>query len=146
MKKVMSIPAMFALLLAVAVSAQAQITTPALADGKFLSPTEAPCRTFNVSQTTGTAEAVIATTPGYLAWVVLSTASADGSVYTVFKDTSALSAAQKDLMRVNPTSSTQMTKIDFNPPLVFVNGLTIAQSAQSSWTTACYRLYSTQVP
>lgn len=142
----MMVPAVFGLLLAAAVAVQAQVMTPALGDGRYLAPTEAPCRTFSVSQTTGTLEAVIATAPGYLSWVVLSTATADGSVYTVFKDTGALAAAQKDLMRLNPTSSTQLTKIEFDPPFVFVNGLTVQQSAQSSWTTACYRLYSTQVP
>lgn len=123
-----------------------QINSPTGGDGSSLPPNEAPCLTFNVDQSTGTTEGIVATEIGYLSWVLLSTATADGTRYVVFKDTSVVGGSARDLMRVWHGSVTQPTKVTFQPPWIFLNGLTVELSNAVDWVTGCYRIYSQQVP
>ena len=123
----------------------AQINSPSVGSDQ-LPPNEAPCLTFNINQTTGTNEQSIATTPGYLSWTLLSTATADGSVFVTLKDSGTITTAQPDLMRLYHGSTSQPTKVTFQPPMIFVRGLTAAQSVATSWVTFCYRTYLGSTP
>ena len=125
--------------------ADAQITSPTLADGVYLPPTEAPCVAFNVGQATGTVEIEARTSgPGYVSWVIVSSHSALG--YTVLRDTGAASNTGIYPVARLSGSTTASTVYTFSPPMRFANGLTVAKSRPDMETTVCTRLYGTQVP
>ena len=125
--------------------ADAQITSPTLADGVYLPPTEAPCVAFNVGQASGTVQLEArASGPGYVSWVIVSTHAAAG--YAVLRDTgSANNTGIYPVARLSG-STTASTVYTFSPPMRFANGLTVTKSAADMETTVCTRLYGTQVP
>jgi len=146
-QKMPVIAAVFGLLLAIVYVGQSQIITPVLADGKYLGPSEAPCVPYHIGQSSNTATVFTVDGVGYLSWVMLSTAAADGTVYAAIFDTAKLgNATGSEVMRVVPNSATQGTFLEFKPPFRFTKGLGVANSVASSWGTFCARSYATQNP
>lgn len=131
--------------------ASAQITTQSLADGKYLTPIEAPCVPYLIDGSTGTNQVAVRAAgggPGWVSWVAISTTPADATGYIVLRDTGSINNTG-----INPlggflygASTAQKTVIKFEPPMRFTNGLTATQSLAGMATTICTRLYGTQAP
>jgi hypothetical protein len=130
-------------------SAEAQITTPSLATGVELPPSEAPCIPFAVGTGTGTSELVVRSSgPGYISSLYLSTGPA--TAFVVLKDTTTLGTTNANslgsMQWTAVTSSAQV--FQFAPPIRFSNGLTIQYlgQAQTNAAVVCTRLYGTSTP
>ena len=110
---------------------------------------EAPCVPTDVDESTGTTESLVrGSGPGYVAWVVLSTAPADGTGWLVLKDSSTVNNTGLKALGGNLmfASATENTIYVFNPPMRFANGLTAKKSLAGTKASVCTRLYGTQIP
>lgn len=135
-----------AIAMAYMVPARAQWTSLPTGGQGQLPPNDAPCRTYTVDQTTGTAEALVSSVPMYVNWLMLSTATADASRYVTLKDTSTSSNNQEDLMRLYHASTVQNTYISFQPPFSLQRGLTVTKANSADWVTVCGRPINSQFP
>lgn len=132
----------------------AQYNTPSVGSGQ-LSPMDAPCRVTTVKQSDGTSETVIVTSAAYVSYIVMSTATADGTVFLTLRDTSTVNGSATtgandsgatDVMRLYFGSSSQETVRTFTPPFLVTKGLTLKKSAASEWATVCVRTLFGQNP
>jgi len=123
-----------------------QVNTPTTGDGRYLSPSEAPCVPYVVRPATGTTEALVRSSgPGYLAWVVTSTGTHGD--YWILRDTGSVSNTSIDRFELYYDTNTQQGNIwKFDPPMRFTNGLTVTQGRAATSITLCTRLYGTQTP
>lgn len=161
MKKSIGILALLAGLM-LPMAGSAQYNTPTVGQGQ-LSPLESPCIPYNVGPATGTTQALIVSgtvaSPGkgWVNWVKLSTGAAES--YLVLRDTGALSNIQREMVdRMHYTSSHTLyggsqsgyadRTVKFDPPALFVNGLTVTAFGCSGGcnATVCYRRQGTQTP
>lgn len=139
----------FAALFALGRAADAQLNLPTDGSGASLPPSEAPCVPFVVSQSTptNTETLVRSSGPGYLSHVILSTGAATS--YIVVRDTGSVSNSGIAPLVWASYVTANAQVLTFQPPLRFVNGITVRQIGGADITnsaTLCTRLYGTQTP
>lgn len=134
-----------AIIIGTVAALRAQIVTPTLADGDYLSPADAPCVVHSNGQSTGTVETTVRTSgPGYLAWVMISTHATGG--YVTLVDTGSINNQGAQFLPPLFSTTTGNALYLFRPPARFVNGLTIDMSNANMSAAVCTRLYGTQSP
>lgn len=145
-----------------AAPAQAQFVTPTAGD-RYTSPREAPCISYGVGPSTGTAESgivgsgaagITTTVTGWVNWVSVSTGPADS--YLVLRDTGTTGSGLVELTgrvyyttaTANVTAGVPGGMVRYDPPVEFRKGLTVQVTgcATGCYATVCYRKAKQQWP
>lgn len=117
-----------------------------------LTPLAAPCYPQLVGQSTGTSNTLLFSGPGYLNWIAMSSATADGTHYVTVIDSapgqvSAASITILPRLYLSTAAQPSGNLVDvFNPPVLFLKGLSVTLNSGSDQVTVCGRPLSGRSP